>query len=89
VVDARHVRFEHKELKVIARSTMVQRVLDVCTVGRDHVGVLFIDGRYVETLAPGLYAFWKGESDAKVVEIDLRETMVDVSGRRGRIVLNA
>ncbi|HWL07727.1 MAG TPA: slipin family protein, partial [Planctomicrobium sp.] len=72
VVDARNVRFQHDELKVIARSSQAQRILDICTVERDKVGVLFIDGRYVETLTPGLYAFWKGQSDAKVVEIDLR-----------------
>jgi len=81
VIDARQVRFEHPELKVIARSPLAQRTLDVCSVNRDHVGVLFIDGRYIDTLAPGLYAFWKGQSDAKVVEVDLRETMVDVSGQ--------
>ena len=81
VVDARSVRFEHEELKVIAKSPMAQRVLDVCAVNRDRVGVLFIDGRYIDTLAPGLYAFWKGQSEAKVVEIDLRETMVDVGGQ--------
>ena len=81
VIDARNARFEHTELKVIARSPMAQRVLDVSTVNRDHVGVLFVDGRYIDTLAPGLYAFWKGQSEAKVVEIDLRETMVDVGGQ--------
>ena len=110
VVDARNVRFEHEELKVIAKSPMAQRVLDVCTVNRDRVGVLFIDGRYIDTLAPGLYAFWKGPSEAPsrtvgtaqrsqasgngspmveavstdrlcLVEIDLRETMVDVGGQ--------
>jgi regulator of protease activity HflC (stomatin/prohibitin superfamily) len=81
VIDARNVRFEHGELKVIARSPMAQRVLDVCSVDREHAGVLFIDGRYIDTLAPGLYAFWKGQSDAKVVEVDLRETMIDVGGQ--------
>jgi len=81
VVDARNVRFQHDDLKVIVRSQSSSRVHDVCTVQRDHVGVLFIDGRYIETLAPGLYAFWKGQSEAKVVEIDLRETMVDVGGQ--------
>jgi regulator of protease activity HflC (stomatin/prohibitin superfamily) len=81
VVDARNVRLEHKDLKVIARAPLAQRLLDVCTVNRDRVGVLFIDGRYVVTLTPGLYAFWKGQSEAKVVEVDLRETMVDVGGQ--------
>jgi hypothetical protein len=81
VVDARNVRFEHNELKIIARAPLAYQVFDVCTVGRDRVGVLYIDGRYVDTLAPGLYAFWKGQSEAKVLEIDLRETMVDVGGQ--------
>ncbi len=81
ILDARRVRFEHEDFKVIVRSPLVQRVLDVCTVQRDHVGVLFVDGRYTDTLAPGEYAFWKGPADARVVEIDLRETIVDVGGQ--------
>ncbi len=81
VIDARSVRFRHDDLKVIARSMMAQRVLDVVSVQREHVGVLYQDGRYVETLPPGQYAFWKDAADARVVEVDLRETMVDVGGQ--------
>ncbi|MCO6459750.1 MAG: slipin family protein [Pirellulaceae bacterium] len=81
VIDARQVRFEHEDLKVIARSTAARQLLDVCTVDRDRVGVLFIDGRYVDTLRPGLFAFWKGVADARVVEVDLRECVADVSGQ--------
>jgi regulator of protease activity HflC (stomatin/prohibitin superfamily) len=29
----------------------------------------------------GLYAFWKDAGDARVVEVDMRETQVDVSGQ--------
>jgi regulator of protease activity HflC (stomatin/prohibitin superfamily) len=81
VVDARQVRFEHKDLAVIARGPTARVLLDVCSVERDRVGVLFIDGRYVDTLPPGQYAFWKGPADARVVEIDQRETTIDVSGQ--------
>ncbi len=81
VLDARKVRFEHDQFKVIVRSTTGQRLLDVCTVKRDCAGVLFIDGRFVDMLAPGEYAFWKGPAEALVVEVDLRETMVDVGGQ--------
>ena len=81
IIDTRPVRFEHEQFKVIVRSPLASRVLDVCSVQRDHVGVLFIDGRYVESLAPGEYAFWKGTADAKVLEVDLRETIVDVGGQ--------
>jgi regulator of protease activity HflC (stomatin/prohibitin superfamily) len=81
VVDIRSVRFQHEQFKVIVRSPMANRLLDICAVQRDRVGVLYIDGRYVETLQPGEYAFWKGPADAKLVEVDLRETMVDVGGQ--------
>lgn len=81
IVDARNARFEHDQLRTISRSPMVSHVLDICTVNRQCVGVLFVDGRFVDTLDPGLYAFWKGFGDAKVVETDLRETMADVSGQ--------
>ena len=81
VVDARSVRFEHGDLKLIARSPLADRMLDVCAIERNQVGVLFQDGRYVETLSPGLYAFWRGSADAKVVEIDTRESLIEVGGQ--------
>ena len=80
-VDARTARFQHDDLKVIVRAPDASRVLDVCTVNRNCAGVLFVDGRFVDTLAPGLYAFWKDATDAKLVEVDLRETVTDVSGQ--------
>jgi len=81
VVDARRPRFEHEDLRLIARSPSVAALLDVCTVGRGGVGVLFLDGQYADTLPPGLYAFWKGTADARVVEVDLREAALDVGGQ--------
>ncbi len=81
VIDARSVRFEHSDLRVMAASPMATRVLDICLVNRQCVGVLFVDGKFVDTLSPGQYAFWKGAGDAKVVEVDTRETTIDVSGQ--------
>lgn len=81
VVDTRTVRLEHKEFQTIVRAADAKLRLDICDVARDHVGVLFIDGRYIETLPSGQYAFWKGAADARVVEVDTRETTVDVSGQ--------
>ncbi len=66
---------------MIAASPMATRVLDICSVNRQCVGVLFVDGKFVDTLSPGHYAWWKGVGDAKVVEVDTRETTVDVSGQ--------
>ena len=81
VVDARKARFEHDELKTIVNVCEAARWLDVCKVERDCIGVLFVDGRYIDQLGPGLYAFWKDAADARVVELDMRETQIDVSGQ--------
>ena len=81
VVDARRVRFEHPDLKVIVQSPSVERVLELATVQAHHVGVLFIDGKYVETLSSGRYAFWKGEGRVEVRRVELREQMVDIVGQ--------
>jgi len=81
VIDARETRFTHEDLPVIAAIPASRRLLDICTVDRERVGVLYLSGRYVETLPPGLYAFWKNGTEARIVEIDLRETAADVNGQ--------
>ena len=81
VIDARKVRLEHTELKTIVRAGEAARLLDVCKVDRDCVGVLFVDGRYVDQLEPGLYAFWKEVADSRIVELDMREAQIDVRGQ--------
>lgn len=81
VIDTRDVRFDHEDHRIITRSKDAARLLDICTVTRDSVGVLFIDGEYVETLTPGRYAFWRDTAETKVVAVDLRETIADVNGQ--------
>jgi len=81
VVDARRVRFEHEDLRVICRNASAREQLELGAVGRGCVGVLFLDGRYVDTLQPGPWAFWKGAADVRVVEVDLRETTLDIQGQ--------
>src|SRR5438045_3981213 len=81
VIDARKIRFQHNDLAIIVRSVMADRVLEVATVEAGHVGVLFIDGSYAETLPAGRYAFWKNMAQVKLVPVDLRETMLDIAGQ--------
>ena len=81
VVDARTVRFEHKDLQVITRSPMAERVMEIGTVEPHHEGVLLIDGKFIETLPPGRYAFWKNMAQVKFVQEDMREAMLDISGQ--------
>ena len=62
-------------------SAIVERVLELVNVQAHYVGVLFLDGAFVETLPPGRYAFWKNMAQVKFVQEDLREAMFDVAGQ--------
>lgn len=81
IVDARSVHFAHKDLHVITRSPMADRVLEVLTVEQGHVGVLYVDGVHSKTLPPGRHAFWKNVAKVTLVPVDLREAMYDVAGQ--------
>jgi regulator of protease activity HflC (stomatin/prohibitin superfamily) len=81
VRDARTVRFEHVDLPIIVQSETAARVLDSHAVEPGHMGVLFEDGKYVETLPPGRYAFWKNVARVALVPVDMREMMLDVAGQ--------
>jgi regulator of protease activity HflC (stomatin/prohibitin superfamily) len=81
VIDARTVRFEHPEREAILRGGRAGELLDVQDVPADHAGLSFLDGRYVETLGPGRYTFWKNGPAVRLVRVDRRETVVDVPGQ--------
>ncbi len=81
IIDARKVRFEHKDLNLIAKSTDIDDYLNISTVDPGYAGVYFQDGAYVETLDPGRYMFWKNMGKVKFYHVDMRETVLDVSGQ--------
>ena len=83
IVDTGSIRFEHEHFATIMASlpTSAATLFDVCTINRYHVGVLFYDGKYVETLPPGVYAFWKKTKSALVTEVDMREQLFDITGQ--------
>jgi regulator of protease activity HflC (stomatin/prohibitin superfamily) len=81
VFDARAVRFEHPDLAVIVQAPGAAPLLESVTVEAGQASLLFKDGRYEATLTPGLYAFWKGIAKVRVVDVDLREQVVDVAAQ--------
>lgn len=50
-------------------------------VPESHAGLLLVDGRYVRTLAPGPYTFWKGRTNVEVAVLDLRIQNMEVAGQ--------
>ena len=81
VVDAGDVRFNHKDLNIIAKSEAVEKELNILNVEQGFAGVYFKDGAYVETCGPGQYMFWKNMGKVKFYHVDMRETVLDVSGQ--------
>ena len=56
--------------------------LESSLIQEGFAGLVFRDGQYIEDAArPGVYAFWKYVSALKVVTVDLREQVVDVTGQ--------
>jgi len=74
-------RFQHEAQEAILGSPSALRWLDVTTVESGTAGVVFRDGRAVETLPPGRYAFWKGTGKTVVRAVDLRESAIDIAGQ--------
>jgi regulator of protease activity HflC (stomatin/prohibitin superfamily) len=81
IIDAREVRFKHEDLNLIVKSWDVENDLNISTVEPGCAGVYFKDGTYVETLGPGQYMFWKNTGKVKFYHVDMRETLLDVSGQ--------
>ena len=81
IVDTNSPRFDHADFEVITRHGSAADFIEICDVKRDHNGVLFLDGRFVETLPAGRYGFWKKVADVRVVEVEMREQMLDISGQ--------
>ncbi|MBY0525642.1 MAG: slipin family protein [Gemmataceae bacterium] len=81
VVDARPVRFDHADVDLIVRSALAVQALETHVVEPGQQAIWYRNGAYVETLAPGRYAFWKNVAPLKVQTVDVRETTLDVAGQ--------
>jgi hypothetical protein len=81
LIDARPVRFEHPELAKVLAAEGGTLLLESATVASGWTALVFVNGRLAESLPPGLHAFWRGEGDLRIVQFDLREQSVDISGQ--------
>jgi regulator of protease activity HflC (stomatin/prohibitin superfamily) len=81
VFDARAVRFEHPDLALIIQARGAASMLETVTIEAGHAGLFFKDGRHEATLPPAAHAFWKGVAKARVLDVDLREQVVDITGQ--------
>jgi regulator of protease activity HflC (stomatin/prohibitin superfamily) len=50
-------------------------------VAEGHAGLLFVDGVFAETLAPGVHGFWSAGKSVLVKSVDLKRQSLDVGGQ--------
>jgi regulator of protease activity HflC (stomatin/prohibitin superfamily) len=56
-------------------------VVTTSYVAEGYAGLLFVDGVYVETLAPGAHGFWNTGRSVLVKLVDLKRQSLDVTGQ--------
>ena len=69
---------------LLARRSGLKGVADLVyatEVGSKQLGLLWLDGELLETLNPGLYAFWRVNRSLKVEHMDLRLQALEVQGQ--------
>lgn len=81
VVDVSSLELVHPAKDVLTRAPNAREFLEVVDVPELHAGVLFVDGAFSRTLAPGRVAFWKGVQNVLVTLVDLRQQSVEIQGQ--------
>jgi len=81
IVDAREVCFNHPDISVILKSDDVKDYLQEYTVEAEHIGVLFRNGKYVDSLMAGRYVFWKDIENVNICQVPVCEVSLDINGQ--------
>jgi regulator of protease activity HflC (stomatin/prohibitin superfamily) len=81
IVDAQSIQFKHKALSQIVQTPSGKAAIEQSVVPPYSCGLLYYDGKFIESLPSGLYAFWKNTVEAKIICSDMREQLIDISGQ--------
>ena len=78
------VRIDSELAKVLARRGVndgLTGLVLAAEISTHSVGLLWVNGELVETLAPGVHAFWQINRSVKVEHVDTRLQNIDVAGQ--------
>lgn len=81
VIDANDLRVARKDLEVILKNGSATSYLNVTDIPEGKVGVLFVNGEFSEILPAGKQVFWKEVAKIKIVLIEEREQVMEISGQ--------
>jgi len=80
-VEAGSARFQHKELNTITESASASNFLSAHTISEGEAGVVLFEGKYQETLEPGVHVYWKNTGGRAVKSISMKEQAIDIAGQ--------
>ena len=63
-----------------SRTVAVKPIADVA-VAKEHVGLLYMDGKFIRRLEPGQHAFWQFNHTIEVKAFDCKTQMLEISGQ--------
>ncbi|MEW6709860.1 MAG: slipin family protein [Candidatus Riflebacteria bacterium] len=81
IITVNQVKFEHRQLFKIATSASAAKVIESVQVDQNELCLFFSDGRFVEALSSGFYAFWKDFANLRFIKVSLKEKHLDLSGQ--------
>ncbi|BCV55119.1 slipin family protein [Shewanella algae] len=62
------------------RTVAIKPIADI-SVAKDHIGLLYVNGRFIRRLEPGQHAFWHFNHTIEVKPFDCRTQMLEISGQ--------
>ena len=65
----------------VLHNPMVSRYFTVHVVESYEQGILYVDGKMMKKMVPGIYYFWKGSQNAVIKKVDLRKQQIEISGQ--------
>ena len=81
MADANDLRVARKDLQVILKNVSAKSFMNVTDIPEGKVGVLFVNGEFSDILPAGKQVFWKDMAVIKIVLIEQREQVMDISGQ--------
>lgn len=64
--------------------TAFEEAVAISEIPEGHVGLLYVDGRFVRAVAPGVHAFWKFDRNVNIVVVDSRLKSLSIVGHELR-----
>lgn len=81
IVDTDAIQLERKDLALILNAAGSGRYLEFIRVEPEQLARVTLDGKFHALLGEGLYGFWKTGCKLATTMIDLRRTMLDITGQ--------